>query len=323
MPSRVSTLLLPLSFLWRAGHAVNLARATHARKTLATPVISIGALTMGGAGKSPMVAHLAARLRELGKNPAILTRGYKRVSREPMVIVPRGSKAPVEETGDEAQMFVRRGDAHVGIGVDRYDVGRKMEEQLAPDIFLLDDGFQHVELARSRDIVMIDAEAIASDRVFPAGRLRESISALSRATEIVVTRGSLSQNYAAPVFTSRVVPLEWIDAKTGESVPLNLPKETRAAAFCGLGNPKSFWRTLDQIGVRPMSQREFRDHHRFTAAELKDIAGSHDVLLTTEKDVMNFPPMLPPVRIYWLKIAVEIAREQELLDRILAARVSA
>ena len=115
-----------------------------------------------------MVAHLAARLRELGRNPAILTRGYKRVSSEPIVIVPRGSKAAVNDTGDEAQMFIRRGDAHVGIGADRYaGLGRKMEEQLAPDIFLLDDGFQHVELARSRDIVLIDAEAIASDRIFP------------------------------------------------------------------------------------------------------------------------------------------------------------
>jgi tetraacyldisaccharide 4'-kinase len=323
MPSRVSTLLSPLSFLWRAGHAINFARATHARKTLATPVISIGALTMGGAGKSPMVAHLAARLRGLGCNPAILTRGYKRVSREPVVIVPRGSNASVNETGDEAQMFIRRGDAHVGIGADRYEVGRLMEQQLAPDIFLLDDGFQHVELARSRDIVLIDAEAVASDRIFPAGRLRESISALARATEIVVTRGTLAQNQAAPVFTSRVVPVEWIDVATGESVPLDLPKATRAAAFCGLGNPGSFWRTLGQIGIQPMSQREFRDHHRYTSAELKDMAAGHDVLLTTEKDVMNFPADLPAARMYWLKVDIEIGREQELLDRILGARLPA
>lgn len=263
-----------------------------------------------------MVAHLAARLRALGRNPAILTRGYKRVSRQPIVIVPRGSKASVNETGDEAQMFIRRGDAHVGIGADRYEVGRKMEQQLAPDIFLLDDGFQHVELARSRDIVLVDAEVIASDRIFPAGRLRESISALSRATEIVVTRGTLAQNPAAPVFTSRVVPIEWVDAKTGEAIPLDLSKETRAAAFCGLGNPGSFWRTLDQIGIRPMSQREFRDHHRYTTAELKDMAAGHDVLLTTEKDVMNFPADVPAARIYWLKIAIEIDREQQLLDRL-------
>jgi len=269
-----------------------------------------------------MVAHLAARLRELGRNPAILTRGYKRVSSEPIVIVPRGSKAAVNDTGDEAQMFIRRGDAHVGIGADRYEVGRKMEEQLAPDIFLLDDGFQHVELARSRDIVLIDAESITSDRIFPGGRLRESISALSRATEIVVTRGTLAQSQAAPVFTSRVVPVEWIDATSGESVPLDLAKKTRAAAFCGLGNPGSFWRTLDQIGIQPMSQREFRDHHRYTPAELKEIAAGHDVLLTSEKDVMNFPATLPATRIYWLKISIEIDREQELLDRILAARVS-
>ena len=87
---------------------------------------------MGGVGKSPMVAHLAERLREAGRNPAILTRGYKRKSAEPIVLIPRGEMASLDLTGDEAQMFLRAGDAHVGIGRSRYDVGLQMEQRFAP-----------------------------------------------------------------------------------------------------------------------------------------------------------------------------------------------
>ena len=175
----------PLAAIWKAGHAANISR-THSKK-LDTAVISIGALAMGGAGKSPFVAHLAQKLAEAGRNPAILTRGYGRKSRLD-VIVPRGGSAPVAETGDEAQAYVRQGAAHVGIGADRYAVGRRMEKELKPDVFLLDDGFQHFRLQRDRDIVLIDALDPLGGGVFPLGRLREPFSALARATAVVITR---------------------------------------------------------------------------------------------------------------------------------------
>ena len=175
----------PLAAIWTAGHAANIARTRP--KKLDTPVISVGALTMGGAGKSPFVAHLAQKLAEAGRNPAILTRGYGRKSRLD-VIVPRGGSAPVEQTGDEAQMYVQRGVAHVGIGCDRYEVGRRMERELHPDIFLLDDGFQHFRLQRDQDIVLIDALDPLGGGVFPLGRLREPLTALARATAVVITR---------------------------------------------------------------------------------------------------------------------------------------
>ncbi len=145
-------MLTPLSWLWRVGHVVNMRRVLARHRTLHTPVVSIGGLALGGVGKSPMVAHIAARMREAGRNPAILTRGYKRRSRGTAVIVPRGEQAPVGLTGDEAQIFIREGDAHVGIGGDRFEVGRLMEQQLKPEIFLLDDGFQHHRLSRGRDV---------------------------------------------------------------------------------------------------------------------------------------------------------------------------
>jgi tetraacyldisaccharide 4'-kinase len=318
--------------MWRAGSSIHLARAMRARRSLQTPVVSIGALTMGGAGKSPMVAHLAARLREMGRNPAILTRGYKRVSRERVVIVPRGSKALIDETGDEAQMFIRSGDAHVGIGADRYEVGRRMEAELAPDIFLLDDGFQHVQLQRDHDVVLIDANDPEAGGVFPVGRSREPLSVLGRATEIVITRvepgddvTAIEQlirrfNPSAPIFRSSVVPLKWVDAESGEEMELAALKWQRIGAFCGLGAPESFWRTLQRMGIELAMRRVFPDHHRYTPRDFESLEKEADgcgaeVLLTTEKDAMNLGALSlgPRVKLYWLKIGIEMHGESDLL----------
>jgi len=275
-------------------------------------VISVGALTMGGAGKTPLVAHLAAKLRGMGRNPAILTRGYKRISREPIVIVPRGESALVESTGDEAQIFIRRGDAHVGIGANRYEVGRRMERELAPDLFLLDDGFQHVQLHRDRDIVLVDSEDPGAGGVFPAGRLREPLSALARATEIVL-RGGGDFSAAAPLFHSRVIPIEWVDHATGSALPLETFRGSRVVAFCGLGNPRSFWRTLDEIGIAPLARREFPDHHRYSLGDLESLDAA-DAYLCTEKDAINMAA--PCARLFWLRIDIALDREAELLERI-------
>ena len=311
--------LAPLSWIWRAG---NFANAVRSVRTLDRPVISVGGLAMGGAGKSPMVAHLAARLREMGRDPAILTRGYKRVSRE-MVIVPRGGHADRERTGDEAQIFIRRGDASVGIGADRYAVAQRMNA----DVFVLDDGFQHRRLARQRDLVLIDAIDPLAGGVFPLGRLREGPEALARATEIILTRCEAEESTRgvermiacftnAPVFRSRVVARRWVSLDAGEAAEFG-----RAVAFCGLGTPRAFWRTLEELGIRTVSRRAFPDHHRYTPQELAGLASGADALLTTEKDAVNLPAgaadLIAPAKLYWLEISIEIEREEELLQRIL------
>lgn len=303
----------PLARLWSAGNAFNIGRTK--AKALQTPVISVGGLTMGGAGKSPFVLYLAQKLSEAGRNPAILTRGYRRKSRLD-VIVPRGESALVPDTGDEAQMFIQRGVAHVGIGANRYEVGRKMEQQLRPGVFLLDDGFQHFALKRDRNIVLIDALDPLGGGLFPMGRLRESFSALARATAIVMTRAEQSHpgieqlirryNPRALIFRARVVP---------EALPLGT-----YGAFCGLGQPRTFWRTLDQLGIQVVCRLQFPDHHRYTEADLRDIerqAAGAEALLTTEKDMMNLPPgVTPPLPIHCLRIGIQIDNEQELLQHL-------
>ncbi len=308
----------PLVAIWKAGHAANIARA-HSKK-LDTPVISIGALTMGGAGKSPLVAHLAQKLAEMGRNPAILTRGYGRKSRLD-VIVPRGGNAGVEQTGDEAQTYIRQAAAHVGIGSDRYQLGCKMQRELNPDIFLLDDGFQHFRLQRDRNVVLIDALDPLGGGVFPLGRLREPFTALARATAVVIMRAegrhmgieNLIRRYnsRAPIFRARVLPQG--DLPTGP-----------VAAFCGLGQPRTFWRTLEALGIKAAPRLVFPDHHRYTAGDLAEIhrqaadAGAQ-ALVTTEKDMMNLPSgIVLPLEIYCLRIGIEIENEAELLRHLLS-----
>lgn len=332
-----SLVLTPLSWLWGLGHRINVSRNLASQRALSTRVISVGGLTMGGAGKSPMVGHLTERMAAAGRHPAILTRGYHRQSSQPIVVVPRGDSAAVELTGDEAQMFVRAGHAHVGIGSDRFEAGRKLETQLHPDVFLLDDGFQHLRLQRDVDIVLVDANDLNAGGLFPRGRRREPLENLSRATVIVLTHTSRGRSYAgvertlrqhnpsAPVFHSRVTPQVWTEMEFGATRAAREPGFRRVAAFCGLASPRGFFHTLRELGLEIVFQWTFGDHHRYRAQELERLArqaaaAGAEVLVTTEKDVMNLSAgaaaAVAPLKLHWLKIAVEIDNEEDLLRRL-------
>jgi 3-deoxy-D-manno-octulosonic-acid transferase len=334
--------LTPLSWLWDLGHRVNVMRSLGSQRGLSTRVISVGALTIGGAGKSPMVAYLAERLAAAGRHPAILTRGYRRQSAHPIVVVPRGESVAVELTGDEAQMFVRAGHAHVGIGSDRFEAGDKLESQLHPDVFLLDDGFQHLRLKRDVDIVLVDANEPNAGGLFPLGRRREPIENLSRATIVVLTHTARGRSYAgveqalrrynpsAPVFHSRVTPVVWMALESSATRAASEPGFRRVAAFCGLGSPRGFFQTLRELGrelgFEIVFQWTFGDHHRYRARELERLArraaaAGAEALVTTEKDAMNLSAgaaaAIAPLKLHWLRIAVEIDNEEELLRRVL------
>lgn len=318
--------LWPLSLAWAAGNRRNLTRARAEMRRLDTPVISVGGLTMGGTGKSPLVAHLAAKIADC----AILTRGYRRKNSKTSLLVHRGVAASIASTGDEAQMFVRRAVAHVGVGPDRYAVGLTIERELQPDWMLLDDGFQHVRLYRDLDIVLIDAENPWGGGLFPLGLRREPLEALARASVIILTRvpqGARLRgiervirryNAAAPVFRSRMVPEAW-------SSPA-----LKVGAFCGIGSPRAFWHTLEGLGLEIVAREAFRDHHSYGIAELERVAreaqaAGAETLVTTEKDMMNMPEGLRlPLAIECVRIGVEIENEPELLSLlrdVIAGRV--
>jgi len=311
-------ILRSLAACWAAG-----ARYSPAARRLDTPVVSIGNLSMGGTGKTPLVLWLARRLKEHGHNPAILTRGYRRRSSAALTVIAPGDAAPVAETGDEAQILVRAAVAPVGIAGDRYKAGRELEVRFSPGVFLLDDGFQHRRLQRDCDIVLIDALDPFGRGVFPAGRLREPESALARAHILVLTRTEAGRRYdglierlrrsnaSAPIFLSRVVPGEW---KTLDGQPAS-PPAGRIGAFCGLANPASFWRTLDAAGGAPAWREAFPDHHRYTQAEVARLASAADVLVTTQKDIMNLPAGID-APVCWLDMLLEFDREPDLLESI-------
>jgi tetraacyldisaccharide 4'-kinase len=224
----------------------------------------------------------------------------------------------------------------VGIGADRYSIGRMMEKRLAPDIFLLDDGFQHVRLKRDEDWVLIDALDPLRGGVFPLGRLREPFSSLERATAVIVTRTEPNRGIAglerwirrynrdAPIFASRVVPRCWRALGGSAALPATA-LSFRAGAFCGLGQPRSFWSTLESLGIDVAFRQEFSDHHSYSRSDVLRLAARAaaqgvQTLATTQKDMLNLPPeaaeLLKPRKLWWLEIGVEIDRQEELLQRI-------
>lgn len=339
MPSVFSRALLwPLSRLWKFGGLWDQERKRASRRRLDAPVICIGNVTLGGSGKTPMVQYLAEHFHNRGRTPLILTRGYGRRSAEPSIIVPRGTPVPTGVTGDEAQMYVRRGAAAVGIGSNRFETALLARKHLDPEIYLLDDGLQHWELHRDLDVVLIDAlDPFGGGWIFPLGRLRESMAALQRAGIFVITRtepgvrtdgieAELRRvNPTAPIFRSRVVPEHWIELDFGlQWLPDGLPHK-KAAAFCGLANPRSFWRTLENLGIEIVYEWAFEDHHHYRPNELRRVAAQAieagaEVVVTTEKDVMNLcdnaSQFFAPLKLCWLRIAVAMEKEDEFLKAV-------
>ena len=329
-------LLWPLAQLWRWGGVRRRRRASVGRTRLRAPVISVGNLSMGGTGKTPLVLYLAEKLKADGHLPGILTRGHGRESPEKQMALAAGARIHARHSGDEAQIFLNAGVAPVGIGRNRARAGKLLEERFGVDVMVLDDGFQHLWLDRQVDIVLIDAlDPFRGGDVFPLGRLREPLDQLCRADVFLITRSNYSplrpaieaelrrRNPRAPIFHSQVQPGHWVDFASGET--LERPPFTRAGAICGLGNPRSFWRTLEALGITPVEEVEFADHHSYRAQELRHLVHNFelkraDAMLTTEKDVMNLCEgaldLIAPLRLYWLKIRPVIEEEAEFLREI-------
>jgi tetraacyldisaccharide 4'-kinase len=336
-----------LARVWEWGSRRRQRRDFARRRHLPVPVISVGNLTMGGTGKTPCVLRLVEMLKQRGQKPAILTRGYGRRSPDRYLTVAPGGSMPAPHTGDEAQIFIRSGLAPVGVGACRFESGSRLVQQFDPGVVVLDDGFQHWKLGREVDIVLIDAlEPFGRGGVFPLGRLREPVATLARADLILITRPEGSDmaepilralrqwNPRAPVFRAPVEPRAWVEDGAGKRfAPAERPFE-RAGAFCGLGNPASFRRTLDGLGVDVVDWIEYDDHHRYRPRELRHIArqmaaNGATALVTTEKDAINLceaaGELVAPLPLYYLEIGMKIDREDEFLcsvERILQGAIA-
>ena len=272
------------------------------RRRLSRPVVSVGNLSVGGTGKTPLVAALAGWLVAHGERPAILSRGYARRDRtaEPAV-VSDGSRLllDVHAAGDEPLMLARAvPGAVVVVGADRYASGRHAETALGATVHLLDDGFQHIQLARDLDIVVTAVGALAADHVLPKGRLREPLDALSRASVLVVVGGDdqlaadEARRYGVPRACGAQRMLGTPIAVHG-GVP---PSGARVIALAGIGQPAQFAAGLAAAGWQVVATAAFRDHHWFTAGDLERVAktvAAHDAwgALTTDKDAVRLEPL--------------------------------
>ena len=307
----ISRFLLPLSAGYGAGLAVRRLAYRYGffkSRRLNRPVISVGNLTVGGTGKTPLVMYIAERLLERGWRPSILTRGYRRTVGGMITIAPQTNRrANPHETGDEAALLAAAlPQVPIVVSGNRHRAGRMAEERYTVDVHLLDDGFQHWALHRAVDVVTIDVtKDFSRGMLLPAGRFREPRSSLGRADIVVLTRTELGDssthkeivarfNPRAEVFESTISLRGWLNAHSRVPAPENEVLGRPALAFCGIGNPGGFFKNLRKWGVSTTLETTYRDHYRYGLGDLHRLArraraAGAEMMVTTEKDLANFP----------------------------------
>ncbi len=305
---KAPVLLLPLMPLYSAvvrTRAFAYRRGIFHARRLDVPVISVGNLTFGGTGKTPTVIALTRDLIERGRRPAVLTRGYGRTGRRPAVLVGPEPGAPAAAAGDEPVEIARRlPGVPVVVDPDRHRGGSEAIRHGA-DVVILDDGFQHLQLARDLDLVLIDAaDPWGGGHLPPLGRLREPRTALGRASAVIVTKldrsGTGLEAIASkvgrlapqvPVLGARLEPVRWVTPE-GER-PLEAGRGRRVFAFAGIGRPTAFAETLERLGSIVTGTRWFPDHYLYQPEDLRQILeeahGRGATPVTTAKDAVKLP----------------------------------
>lgn len=320
-------------------------RRPASRRRLDRPVISIGNLSVGGTGKTPVVAAAARWLLERGERPAILSRGYKRRDTRPGVVVVsdgRDLQSSLDRSGDEPLMLARAvPGAVVCVAEDRYLAGVLAERQLGATVHLLDDGFQHLALARDLDVLVTTPGEIPNGRVLPHGFLREPADAAARAHMLVVmgagAGAAASEAWelgigeacgarrviAAPRRVSGVASGSGADrARDSGLSGGELPPRARVLLVAGIANPLRFADDVRGAGWTVVGEQWFPDHHQFSTGHVARIAAraatsQADAVFTTEKDAVRFEVLdSVPFPLYAVPMALEFDPPSALLDRI-------
>ena len=311
-------LFWPLVPLYRLGIAINALRfrpGSPSVRRLHWPVVSVGNLSAGGAGKTPLAIALAKSLAARGLHVDILSRGYGRSSKLPLSVNPDGT---AEEFGDEPLLIARETGVPVYVAAERYDAGQ-LAEKASPSIsgvHILDDGFQHRRLHRDIDILLLSRADLA-DHLLPAGNLREPTTALIRAHVIAIPADEpdIADYARARGWNGEIWRLRRSMEIPGISGPV--------AAFCGIARPGQFFHGLEASGLELATRMAFPDHHRFTVLDLDRIAvatrkSGGNALLTTEKDRVRvgvladaLPPTLP---LYSVALRTAIEDEHAAID---------
>ena len=312
---------------------------------LGCPVVSVGNLTVGGTGKTPVAEMLARELQRRGRRVAILSRGYKSVPRPfmqrlrnklfkhldlfPPRIVSDGREVLLDSrrAGDEPHMLAKNlPGVCVLVDKDRVKSGLHALRHFDSDILLLDDGLQYQRLRHGIDVVLIDRQSpFGNERLLPRGTLREPPANLSRASYIIVTKSGpepdeallarlRTLNRTAAIIECSHAPRHWEDLKTGVKFPLGHLRGRHVGALSGIARPESFEEGVRQLGAVVEVSKAFADHHRFTKKEILRFLEwcdrrSLDALVTTEKDAVRFPDIdQPQVPMLFLRVEIEILR---------------
>lgn len=305
--------LNPLTGLYGAATALRnvlFDRGVLTSRRLEQPVVSVGNLSTGGAGKTPFVIALGELLNARGIRFDVLSRGYRRKTRGVLVVESEGNAA---DFGDEPLLMARRLGVPVIVGESRYEAGRVAERKFQSQLHILDDGFQHRSLVRDFDIVLM-TECDFGDRMLPSGRLREPLSSLARADAVVLPAGVAADHPAL-----RQKPIWRI---TRELVLPSLP--SAPIVFCGLARPEQFFAQVRAAGIKPAAEVKFGDHHAYDSGDIERLltmrgrfaAGG---FLTTEKDAVNLGSLqadLDPLDVAELRLTLD--NPADVVDAILA-----
>lgn len=279
-----------------------------ARK-LQGPVVSVGNLSAGGSGKTPFVMLLGELLKARGVKFDVLSRGYGRQSRGVLLVEPAGLP---QQFGDEPLLIARKLQVPVIVGEDRYAAGTLAESRFGPQLHLLDDGFQHRALARDFDIVLLTPQD-ATDRLLPAGKLREPLRSLARAHAVVLAGGASAESFPL------AGKLVW-RVRRG-ILPKNVPP--RPVVFCGIARPQNFLLQLRAANIEPVAEAFYRDHHAYEEKDIRELlelkqrseAGG---FLTTEKDAVNLGAYLSALQpLSVVPVRMELADAANAMDTIL------
>ena len=331
--------------LYYIGYSIKKHYALKNQKRLPYKVISIGNITVGGTGKTPATIAIAEEAKRRWFIPNILTRGYKgKISAPCFVSRGEGPLLTEEEAGDEPILMAERlKGVPVIKGENRYEAGMFAIHNLRSQIsnlesqmlFILDDGFQHQNLFRNKDILLIDStNPFGNRKLLPLGPLREPLSAVSRADIIVITKADKARNQRseinsmieeirkyntkAPIFFSEHIPSKFVTPQ-GNIFPLEWAKGKRFFGFAGIGNPESFKSTLLSADVDLKGFKSFRDHYRYSLKDvqkiIKDsIKGDDNWIVTTEKDIMRLRQLNIPANL--VALSIEFTVDEEFYNKV-------
>lgn len=297
------TLLYILSLVYRTAVKMRLRlyyKGVFKTRRLPCRVISVGNITSGGSGKTPIAMHLALMFRKNGKRAVIISRGYRGTSSRGVAEVSDGENVLLgpEEAGDEPYLMARRlKGIPVVVGSDRFKAGEYAVKKFSPDYIILDDGFQHLRLFREFDILLLDAyTGFGNEYLLPRGILREPLEGIKRADMVIVKGDSGLRSSAemtikrlaptVPLFRVSYRPSRLVDLRDGRVFDPTRISGTEVVALAGIAFPESFLKTIEELKAKAARRMIFPDHHIYTPADMEKIrkeAGPLTVI-TTEKD---------------------------------------